>query len=157
MASVLGRVTRWVFQHSISDSQMPWDSRSEFSRLAGILVNFESYSEADNVDLAEILGRDYAPDGNVSCQAACHFIYSHVLYHLNQCLLHHPFLLRQNLKFYSAKIPSSFLREALRKSKDHALQLSSILRCLQDISMKAIPSFFGYAATIVGVILRLHS
>ncbi|EEU33375.1 uncharacterized protein NECHADRAFT_89542 [Fusarium vanettenii 77-13-4] len=64
MASVLGRVTRWVFQHSISDSQMPWDSRSEFSRLAGILVNFESYSEADNVDLAEILGRDYAPDGN---------------------------------------------------------------------------------------------
>lgn len=159
MASVLGCAVRWCFRHSSAGSHLPWDSRSEFARINGVLLSFETYSEASASDstFEVILDRDFRLHDSRDRSMACHFVYSHVLYHVNQCLLHHPFLLRQHLRTYRAKIPPSFLRAAIRKSREHAISLTLILRALRQHGCNIHPSFYGYAAVIAGVIHRLHA
>lgn len=157
MVSVLGYIVRWAFKHSAAEPRLPWDSRSEFARINGILLSFESYSDACNGNFADILDQHVVCHGSLDEGTACHFAYSHILYHVNQCLLHHPFLLRQHLGSCKVKVPVGFLRGAVLKSREHAVHLSDILRILQQRGCKTYPSFYGYAAILAGVIHRLHS
>jgi hypothetical protein len=157
MVSAFGDVIRWAFNHSASKSRPPWDARSNFARINGILTSFESYSDACDGNFAEILDRDFVFDGKLDDRAACHFSYAHILYHVNQCLLHHPFLIRQQLRSLEVKIPVSFLRNAVEKSKEHAVQMTTILHILQQRGCKTYPSFYGYTAGLAGLIHRLHA
>ncbi|KAL6705200.1 hypothetical protein ACN47E_007160 [Coniothyrium glycines] len=157
MVSTLGQITRWAFHHSMSESRLPWDSRSEFARIKGILTSFESYSDACDGTFADVLNQHFVSHGVLDDNLASHFTYSHIVYNLNQCLLHHPFLLRQRLRSSKVKVPPGFLRAAVTKSRDHAGQISAILRIIQSRGCKTYPSFFGYAAVIAGIIHRLHS
>ena len=157
MVSALGYIARWAFIHSTIELHLPWDSRSEFSRINGILLSFESYSDACNGNFAEILDQQFVFDGILDERMSCHLSYSHVLYHFNQCLLHHPFLLRQHLSSVKIKVPEGFLRGAVLKSREHATHLTAILCALQRRGCKIYPSFYGYAAIIAGVIHRLQS
>jgi hypothetical protein len=154
--SALAYVTQWAFKPRATGSHLPWDSRSEFVRIQGILLSFESYSNACDGNFAEVLDRHFVFHGSLDEAMACHFIYSHVVYHVNQCLLHHPFLLRQQLKTLKVKVPVGFLRSAVLKSREHAVQLTGILQILQRRGCRIHPSFYGYAAVIAGVIHRLH-
>ncbi|KAI8943402.1 hypothetical protein NX059_001414 [Plenodomus lindquistii] len=156
MVSTLGHIARWAFKHSAPETRLPWDSRSEFARINGILLSFESYSDACDVDFADVLHRHFVSHGDLDEVSAAHFIYSHVVYHVNQLLLHHPFLLRQHLQTFKANVPAGFLRAAINKSKDHAIRIAAIFRTLQQYGRETFPSFFGYAAVLAGMILRLH-
>jgi hypothetical protein len=157
MISVFGDVVKWTFRHGAIDSRLPWDARSRFAQINGLLTSFESYSEACDGNFAEILERDFVFDGVLNEGAASHFSCAHVHYHINQCLLHHPFLLRQHLRASGVKVPVSFLRGALAKSQEHAIHLTAILHVLQQQGCRSYPSFFGYAAGLAGLIHRLHS
>jgi hypothetical protein len=145
------------FQTQCDRIASPVDSRSEFSRINGILLSFESYSDACNGNFAKILDQHFVFHGILDERISCHLIYSHVLYHFNQCLLHHPFLLRQHLNSVKVKVPEGFLRGAVLKSREHANHLTAVLCALQQRGCKIYPSFYGYAATLAGVIHRLHS
>ncbi|KAH9882750.1 hypothetical protein J1614_000116 [Plenodomus biglobosus] len=157
MVSTLGCIARWAFKHSAPENRLPWDSRSEFARINGILLSFESYSDACDVGFADVLDRHFVSHGNLDEVLAAHFVYSHVVYHVNQLLLHHPFLLRQHLQSFTAHVPVGFLGAAINKSKDHAIRIASIFRTLQQYGSDNFPSFFGYAAVLAGMILRLHA
>ncbi|KAH7385815.1 fungal-specific transcription factor domain-containing protein [Pyrenochaeta sp. MPI-SDFR-AT-0127] len=157
MVSAFGDIVRWAFKHSAAKSRLPWDARSEFSRTNGMLSSFESYSDACDGNFAEIIDRDFVSQGKLDECAACHFSYAHILYHVNQCLLHHPFLLRQHLRSLSVKIPANFLRASVSTSKEHATYLTAILRALQQRGCKIYPSFYGYAAALAGMIHRIHA
>lgn len=157
MTSAFGDTVKWVFNHSASKSRPPWDARSNFSRIKGILMSFESYSDACDGNFAEILDRDFVFEGVLDDRTACHFFYAHIIYHVNQCLLHHPFLLRQQLRLLETKVPVSFLRNAITKSKEHAIQISTILHTLQQRNCRSYPSFLGYAAGLAGMIHQLHA
>jgi hypothetical protein len=156
MVSALGCVVRWAFKHSRTKPYLPWDSRSEFSRINGILLSFESYSDACDGNFTDVLNQKFVINGVLDVRAASHFTYSHVIYHVNQLLLHHPFLLRQHLRAHGIKIPAGFCREAIRKSNEHASHLTAILRTLQQRGCTIHPSFYGYAAILAGQIHRLH-
>lgn len=157
MISALGSIVRWAFKHSAAETRLPWDSRSEFARVNGILLSFESYSDACNGSFADILDQHVFTNGSLDEAMTCHFTYSHIIYHVDQCLLHHPFLLRQHLGLCKVKVPVSFLRGAISKSREHAIHLSAILSTLQQRGCTVYPSFYGYAALLAGVIHRLHS
>ncbi|ETS77220.1 hypothetical protein PFICI_11094 [Pestalotiopsis fici W106-1] len=160
MASVLGHVVRWTLQQKPDESRLPWDCRSTFSRIRGALLSFESYTEAtESFEAFESALKQSLPDqDDVSSSAtSCHFVFSHVLYHINQCLLYHPFLVRQRLKAHDTKIPPSFLREAIRNSHEHAVFLARILNRYLQRPSDTTPSFFGYAAVLAGGILHLHT
>lgn len=160
MASVLGSVVRWALQQKPDETRLPWDCRSTFSRIRGALLSFESYTEAtESFDAFEsALTHSFPSQDNTNFGAtSCHFVFSHVLYHINQCLLFHPFLLRQRLKAHHTRIPPSFLREAICNSQEHAVFLTRILRRYLHHPGDTIPSFFGYAAVLAGGIHHLHS
>lgn len=157
MISVFGDVVKWAFRHGTADTRLPWDARSKFAHIQGLLSSFESYSDACDGNFAEILERDFVFDGKLDERLACHFSCAHVHYHINQCLLHHPFLLRQHLKSYKVKVPVSFLRGTLAKCQEHANHLTSILQVLQQHNCQSFPSFFCYAAGLAGVLHRLRS
>jgi hypothetical protein len=157
MVSSFGDVTKWAFNHSTADSRLPWDPRSRFALINGMLTSFESYSEACDGNFAEIIDRDFVQERVLDERAACHLSCAHVFYHLNQCLLHHPFLLHQQLKTVKVKIPVNFLRDAISNSQKHAVHLTTILRVLQQRGCRTYPSIYGYAAGIAGLIHRLHT
>ncbi|KAH8621953.1 hypothetical protein IG631_23348 [Alternaria alternata] len=156
MVSTLGHIARWAFRQSAPEIRLPWDSRSEFSRINGMLLSFESYSDACNGNFVDILDKHFVFQGSIDEGLSSHFTYSHVIYYVNQCLLHHPFLLRQHLQTFEANVPVGFLRDAMLKSVEHASRLAAILHALQERGCKTYPSFFAYAATVAGMILRLH-
>lgn len=159
MFSAFGDVVTWAFSHSHNpvESRLPWDARSKFAHISGLLTSFETYSKACDGNFGEIIDRDFTLNGVLDERTVGHFACAHVLYHMNQCLLHHPFLLRRHLKSAKIKIPSTFLRAAMLKSEEHAIHLSGILSSLQQRQCKAFPTFFGYAAGLAGIIHRLHT
>ncbi|KIW35539.1 uncharacterized protein PV07_02229 [Cladophialophora immunda] len=158
MASALGRVERQMLQkQGCNDPYPPWDSRSDFAAIYSMLLSFEGYSKITDVMFSEaIISRYILPDGSIDHAAAGHFVFSTMLYHMNQCLLHHPFLLRKRLESCRARVPLSFLREILRRSLEHAYQLIFTLRTVQKHGM-TFTSFYGYAMTVAGVICRLFA
>lgn len=156
MVSTLGHIARWAFRQGASETRLPWDSRSEFARINGMLLSFESYSDACDSNFVDVLDKHFVFQGFIDEGLSSHFTYSHIVYHVNQCLLHHPFLLRQHLNAFKANVPVGFLRDAMLKSIEHASRLAAMLRALQERGCEIYPSFYAYAATVAGIILRLH-
>lgn len=156
MVSTLGHIARWAFRQGAPETRLPWDSRSEFARIKGMLLSFESYSDACDGNFVEVLDEHFVFHGLIDEGLSSHFTYSHIIYYVNQCLLYHPFLLRQHLKAFKANVPIGFLRDAMLKSMEYASRLAVILRALQERGCETYPSFYAYAATVAGVILRLH-
>ena len=155
MASALGRIVRCNLQQSPTNIFTPWDSRGELASIWSVLLTFETHSNPLDKAFSENLGRDFVLNGSVDQQIAGHFVFSQMLYHLNQCLLHHPFLVHQRLRSYKSIVPPSFMKEILQRSKLHAEQLTGLLRDLQHRGYCDHPSFFGYGAAIAGFIHRL--
>lgn len=156
MASTLGRTVRYCLQHVSSSSYALWDSRSEFSSIHGTLLNFETFSNSHSeaFDVTVEFGQSAA--SNADFASSGHFIFAHILYHLNHCILHHPFLLKYRFRSSKARVPYTFFREAISRNKEHADRLVSILKFLQSQRLP-VPSFYGFCALIAGVIQRLHS
>lgn len=155
MASALGRIERLMLQHqSYNDQYPPWDSRSDFTAIYCMLLSFEGYSHIMDSLLSETISR-YATHGDhMDNQGAGHLIFSTILYHMNQCLLHHPFLLRKRLETWKARVPLSFLRESLRRCLEHAYQLTITLRTVQKSGLTP-SSFYAYAVMVAGSIYKL--
>lgn len=155
MASALGRVERHTLQHQAGiDRFPPWDSRSDFAAIYSTLLNFEAHSDITRVSFSTTIRRYVKQNGTLDHQSAGHFVFSNILYHMNQCLLHHPFLLRKRLEPRKSRISPSFLREALRRSREHAYQLTVSLRIVQKQGL-TFSSFYAYATMVAGTIHKL--
>ncbi|CAN9354537.1 unnamed protein product [Alternaria alternata] len=63
MVSTLGHIARWAFRQGASETRLPWDSRSEFSRINGMLLSFESYSDACDGNFVDILDKHFVFQG----------------------------------------------------------------------------------------------
>jgi hypothetical protein len=159
MASVLGRIVRLVFQQRSTETYFPWDSRSEFSRIYGILLSFETYSSGTGSfeSFETALCSEFGTQSKIDFSRGCHFIYSHLLYHVNYCLLYHPFLLRERLKTCNVRVPLEFMSTAVERSKYHAVLISKILGLFGKHNCEATPSFFGYGAIVAAVVHYLHA
>jgi hypothetical protein len=155
MASALGRIVRCNLQQSRTNVLTPWDSRGELANIWSVLLTFETYSNPLDEAFSDILARDFVFDGNTNQQVAGHFVFAQMLYHFNQCLLHHPFLLHQRLRSYNSVVPPSFMREVLQRSKLHAEHLTELLQELRQRGYCDHIAFFGYSAFTAGFIHRL--
>lgn len=157
MASALGQVQRHILQHRGSiDPFPPWDSRSDFADINSMLLNFEAQSDITRLSFSTALEQFIGPTGTRNHPAAGHLVFSNMLYHMNQCLLHHPFLLRKRLESCKTKISLTFLGEALRRGLEHANQLTAVLRTVQNQGF-TISSFFSYAMMVAGTIHKLFT
>lgn len=156
MASVLGRVQRCALQKTPSDNSFPpWDARSDYAAVYTQLLNFETYSDAMIRPFAEIIQRWNLSDGTIDRQAAGHFVYSIILYHMNQCLLHHPFLLHNRLNSCITRAPTSFVKEALGRGQQHARLLTTALKTVHEYGL-TFSSFMGYACIVAATVHALY-
>lgn len=156
MASALGRFIRFNFKRSRNSSYVPWDPRSKFYMAHSILLHFESHSPCTFATLSDTLRQQFTYNNSVDHQRAGHFVFSHALFHLNHCLLNHPFILHHMFQRCSAPVPPSFVREALHRCYSHATQLLDLLHDAQQFGHLVDSSFYGYCAMAPGIIHSLY-
>ncbi|KIX04368.1 uncharacterized protein Z518_05236 [Rhinocladiella mackenziei CBS 650.93] len=157
MASTLGRFARFSLKHAANNTHVPWDPRSKFYNVHSSLLHFESLSPCMLASVADILRTNFTFNGQVDKQRAGHFIFSHALFHLNHCLLNHPFILLRLFDPCQAQIPLSFVQEALDRCHKHATELLDLLRDAHQCGPVVHLSFYGYCALVSGVIQRLYA
>jgi hypothetical protein len=121
-----------------------------------MLLQFESHSPLTYATLSMVIQEQCTTGAIINKQRAGHLVFSRALYHINQCLLNHPFILYRLFQRCSAPVPPSFAREALQRSDSHAVQLLDLIQEAQQCGRLAESSLFGYCAVITGVIFRLY-
>lgn len=156
MASALGQILRYDMKPNPGKSQPPWDFESDFARIYSSLMDFETRSPLVFTSLPHAIRQDFTHDGVIDQQRTGHLIYAQVLYHLNQILLNHPFLLSQKLQACQTRIPPSFLRESTQRCQSHAKILIQIIREVESMGTFVETSFYAYCVIVAGVIHRLY-
>lgn len=156
MAAALGQFVRYGLRHTPSTS-VPWDPRSKYYSVHSILLHFESLSPCTLSTMSECLRDQFTFDESFGKQRAGHFVFSHALFHLNHCLLNHPFILYHIFEPCRASIPLSFVQEALQRCYKHATDLLNLVQDAQDNGGFAQSSFYGYFALAPGMIHRLFA
>ncbi|KAJ9606277.1 hypothetical protein H2200_009238 [Cladophialophora chaetospira] len=156
MASALGHFIRFSSKRTLNKSIVLWDPRSKYYEVNSILLFYESQSPCTFTSVAETLRQATTLSGSLSTSQVSHIVFAHALYHLNQCLLNHPFMLYRFFHSYSAPVPLSFVQEALQRCKRHATSLLELLTDLEEYGPLSHLSFYGYCAMAAGVVHRLY-
>ncbi|KAH0842316.1 hypothetical protein FOPE_07257 [Fonsecaea pedrosoi] len=156
MASALGRFIRFSLKRTLNTTHVLWDPRSKYYEVQSILLYYESHSPCAFSTISEVLNRHPSFSESTSPSHVSHIIYSHALYHLNNCLLNHPFILYRFFQAYTAPVPLSFVQEALQRCRRHATNLLELLIDLETYGPLSHPSFYGYCAMAAGVIHSIY-
>jgi hypothetical protein len=156
MACTLGNLIRYCLKRKSSDRFAPWDARSAYFHINTMLFQYESHSMLTDSSLSHVLH-------NLPNTASCphqskpgHVVFSQALFHVNHCLLNHPFILYNLFHQFTAPVPLSFAREALVRSHNHAAKLLELIHEAQQCGRLAESSFFGYCAVLAAILFRLY-
>ncbi|KAK5293364.1 hypothetical protein LTR99_009810 [Exophiala xenobiotica] len=155
MASALGRLIRYSLKHALVGGHVLWDPRSKYYGVHKILLQFESHSPCTFGSTGSVLRQNLSLDGSLRQSRIGHLIFSQALFHVNHCLLNHPFILYRFFHTYTGPVPLSFAQEALQRCHNHATGLLNLLQEVASFGPLAHPSFYGYCGMAAGVISRL--
>jgi hypothetical protein len=156
MAHSLGHFIRYNLKRASVESFAPWDYRSSYWRIHSMLLQHESHSLLTYANLTEVIQTQLTLGSFIDRQRTGHLVLSQAIFHVNHCLLNHPFILYNLFQRSSGLVPLSFAKEALDRSYNHATQLLDLLDEAQECGRLAETSFFGYCAILSGVIFRLY-
>ncbi|KIX97672.1 uncharacterized protein Z520_06450 [Fonsecaea multimorphosa CBS 102226] len=156
MASALGRFIRFSLKRTLNTTHVLWDPRSKYYEVQSILLFYESHSPCAFSTISEALNRQPSFTESASPSQVSHIVYAHALYHLNNCLLNHPFILYRFFQAYTLPVPLSFVQEALQRCQKHATNLLELLDDLETYGPLSHPSFYGYCAMAAGVIHSIY-
>lgn len=151
MACTLGRFIRYSLKRALVEKFPPWDSRSSYTQIHSMLLHYETSSPFTYGGASQIIQNQLSHQHRLG-----HLIFSQALFHLNYCLLNHPFILYHHFRSSATPIPLSFARETLQRSFFHAGKLLDLIQDAQDNGRFAESSFFGYCAMVPGIIFRLY-
>ncbi|KAH6664263.1 fungal-specific transcription factor domain-containing protein [Halenospora varia] len=156
-ASILGRCAQHsIHEQSREESRLPpWDSKSEFAAIYSILLQLETQFEMGS-RINKVLAEDCLRDGAIDMQIAGPFVFSHALFHTAQCLLHHPFLLYNQLRARGVKAPASFLGRAFQTCRENANSISTLINDTNNAGYPVYFSFMGYCAVVTTGIHMLY-
>lgn len=154
MVSGLNRVSQYVLQdRNYSLSPAPWLSNSPFAKIESFLSSLDMHFDFGE-PVEEMLERVAVKDGVLDHFTASPILYARAIYSLSQCLLHHPFLLRDRLQKVQQKIPSRFMARVWKTCRLHAKQITDIRR-VRDGNVLILTSFYGYCTMMAGTIHAL--
>jgi hypothetical protein len=155
VASTLGRAIRYNLQQKSTKVRPPWDFRSDFAKISTMLLSFETLLSVEGDDLESVVRSNFYTLGSFDRPRVGHFIWSRGLYHLTCCLLHHPLFLHRHLHQHQEGFPRSFARSSIVQCKEHADNLTQILKVVNETDCCARGSFLGYFAVVAGSVHRL--
>ncbi|KEF59065.1 uncharacterized protein A1O9_03908 [Exophiala aquamarina CBS 119918] len=154
MVSGLNRVSQYVLQdRNYSLSPPPWLSNSPFATIESFLSSIEMHFDFAE-PLEEVLERVAVKDGALDHFTASPILYARALYSLSQCLLHHPFLLKDRLQRMKQRIPSRFMARVWKTCRLHAKLITDIRR-VRNGNVLILTCFYGYCTMMAGTIHAL--
>ena len=160
MASTLGRCAQYTLgeqeNHGTGGLVSPWNPKSKFSAIHSTLLQVESdFGLTDSV--TDKIRRNYtSPDGAIDQHRAAPLVFSYALFHVCQCLLYHPFLLKQRLEDVGTRAPLSFISQSLDGCRFAANSLSRIMDEVKAMGCQTLSThydpFYGYCTMVAGTI-----
>ncbi|KAL5381303.1 hypothetical protein DPSP01_007294 [Paraphaeosphaeria sporulosa] len=160
MASLLGRCAQYALgeqeEQTSSGKTFPWNPRSKYSSIHSSLLQIESELGLSESLVEKITNHFTSSDGTIDQHRAAPLVLSHALFYLCQCLLYHPFLLRQRLVRLGQRSPQSFLAQIFHSCRAAATSLSKLMDevkslCCETLSTSHDP-FYGYCTMVAGTI-----
>ncbi|KAL8678770.1 MAG: hypothetical protein Q9186_004921 [Xanthomendoza sp. 1 TL-2023] len=149
MASILGRCAQYTLgepeNHGPACQYSPWSPKSKFSTIHSTLLQLESDFGLGESLTAKIQREYTGVDGTIDQHRGAPLVFSHALFHLCQCLLYHPFLLRQRLMDVKAKAPLSFITQAFDGCKTAAMALSKLMDEVKLLGSGTIHALFSHS------------
>lgn len=160
VASLLGRCAQYALGEQEEQTPVgklpPWSPRSKYSTIHSIILQYESELRLNEPLSGKIANSCLSVDGSIDQHRAAPLAFAHALFCLCQCLLYHPFLLRQRLLRVDARIPQSFLTQTFSSCRLAATALSSLMGDLKTLGCKTLATsydpFYGYCNMVAGVI-----
>ena len=156
MARLLGANVAYSLQRNATEELAPWRPESIFARLSTDLQRLEPYFEASTCSLLKLNTKQPATQEAISSWIRDEPLFLHVLYHINYCLLFHPFLVQQR-GGQEVSIPAPVWSDCVAKGRRHAALLGLILGVIRSHGQGLQHAIFAYAATLAGSILQLHA
>ena len=167
MASTLGRCAQYTLgeqeNHGPGGQYASWNPKSKFSAIRSTLLQLES-DFCLGESLTDKIRRNFTGiDGTIDQHRGAPLVFGHALFYLCQCLLCHPFSLKQRLENIGAKAPVSFIVQALDGCRAAAMSLSKLMDDVKRLGCHALSThydpFYGYCTMVAGTIhaLFLHS
>ncbi|KAF2114275.1 fungal-specific transcription factor domain-containing protein [Lophiotrema nucula] len=164
MGSLLGRCAQYALgeQEEVTPGgkTLPWNPRSKYSSIHSSLLHVESELGLNETLSAKIAHRFLNADGTVDQHRAAPLVLSHALFFLCQCLLYHPFLLRQRLTRIGQRTPQSFLAQSFHACRSAATSLSRLMDDVKSLGCETLSSyydpFYGYCTMVAGTIHSMY-
>lgn len=160
MASLLGRCAQYALgeqeEQTPGGKTLPWNPRSKYSSIHSALLQLES-----ELGLNESLSRKItqlctSSDGSVDQHSAAPLVLAHAMFFLCQCLLYHPFLIKQRLVRLGQRTPQSFLTQTLNSCCSAANSLSRLMHDVKSLGCETLTPFYdpfyGYCTMVAGTI-----
>ena len=154
LSSTFGQCAQYSLKEFKHPRELPpWDSRSNFCKISSFLLKIEQLF-CSSPSLIDIIQKGpVGVDGEVKYSRVGPLVYTHCLFHVGRCLLHHPFLMAQRLATLGEKQapPLSFLEHALHLYKSHAQALTTLLEEVKNAGYGPPGSFYAFFNTTAGV------
>lgn len=165
MASTLGKCAQYALGEEEDQGQggrfSPWNPRSKYSTLHSMLLQLESDLGLHDPLNQQIIQQFTSPDGVVDQHRGAPLIFSKALFHLCQCLLYHPFLLKQRLANMGHRAPQSFLVHAFNSCRAAASALSRLMDDVKSLCCETLTTFYdpfyGYCTMVAAAIHSLFT
>ncbi|OAL32891.1 hypothetical protein AYO20_07682 [Fonsecaea nubica] len=156
IAYILGRAAQYMLQEFGVNRHPPWDSSSEFAAIGSDLSYLETQMEMHK-PLEDMLGPYRNSAGVVDQANAGPIVFARALFHLCNCLLNHPFLLRRKIASCNRVASGRFLSRAFESGLDSAKGLIGLLQDARKAGCISHTSFYGYCAIISGTIFIMNA
>lgn len=156
LASTLSRVANYILQqYDVTSQRPPWDHTSDFTVLRSRLTWLEVQLDFDT-PIKDAITKQYETTGSWDSSSFESLVFSYALYHLCHCMLQHHFLLRRRFDGCSAKVPTTFLSDAIKTCWKHAQAMTYLLEDAKEVGCTVTASFYGYCTLMAGQINCLH-
>ena len=160
MASLLGRCAQYALgeqeEQTPGGKTPPWNPRSKYSSIHSALLHTESELGLNDSLSGKIAQFYTTSDGSVDQHRAAPLVLAHALFFLCQCLLYHPFLIKQRLARVGQRTPQSFLTQTLNSCRSAASSLSRLMDDVKSLCCETLTPFYdpfyGYCTMVAGTI-----
>ena len=160
MSSLLGRCAQYALgeqeEQTPGGKMHPWNPRSKYSLIHSSLLQLESELGLTESVSAKITHSFANVDGTIDHHRASPLVLAHALFFLCQCLLYHPFLLRQRLIRLGQRTPQSFLAQTFQSCRSAAGSLSHLMDDVKTLECETLTThydaFYGYCTMVAGTI-----
>ncbi|KAK6381500.1 hypothetical protein LTS17_004558 [Exophiala oligosperma] len=163
MASTLWKCARYALDEeedlSPGGQYAPWNPHSKYSSLHSTLLHLETNLGLHEPLNERILQQFTSNGGMVDQHRGAPLVFAHALFHVCQCLLFHPFLLKRRLSGLGYRAPLSFLVHAFAACQNAASALSRLMDDVKALCCETLTThydpFYGYCATVAAAVHSL--